>query len=110
MWRGKIVTMGSAVLLGLVVLVLMLASDLRFLPLFGLSLFCGGSLSNLFDRIALGGVVDFVKFDLVGLRPYIFNLADVAIGAGITIVIFSSAKKIVQACSFKIIERLRQHG
>jgi signal peptidase II len=68
----------------------MLGNGLRFLPVLGLSLFCGGSLSNLHDRIALGKVVDFVKFGLVGLSPYIFNLADLAIGTGIIIIIFSS--------------------
>jgi signal peptidase II len=91
MWRGKIVTMGVAVLLGLGILFLMVANRLRFLPVLGLSLFCGGGLSNLFDRIAFGGVVDFVNFGLVGLRPYIFNLADVEIGIGIIIAIFSCA-------------------
>ena len=84
--------------------------DFGFLPVLGLSLFCGGSLSNLFDRIAFGGVVDFVKFGLVGLRPYIFNLADVAIATGIIIVIFSSAIKFARAGSFKFIERSRQYG
>jgi lipoprotein signal peptidase len=91
MWRGKIVTVGVAVLLGLGIVFLTIANGLRFLPVFGLSLFFGGSLSNLFDRIASGGVVDFVNFGLVGLRPYIFNLADVEIAIGIITAIFSSA-------------------
>ena len=107
MWRGKIVTMGVAVLLGLGILFLMIANGLRFLPVLGLSLFFGGSLSNLFDRIAFGGVVDFVKFGLVGLRPYIFNLADVEIGIGIIIAVFSSTINFVKVASFKFIERAR---
>jgi len=107
MWRGKIVTMGVAVLLGLGILFLMIAKGLRFLPLLGLSLFCGGSLSNLFDRIAFEGVLDFVNFGLVGLRPYTFNLADVEIVIGIIIVIFSSAINFVKAGPFKFIERVR---
>jgi len=90
MWRGKIVTVTVAVMLGLSILILMFSNRLRLLPVLGLSLFCGGSLSNLLDRIAFGRVVDFVKFGLVGLSSYIFNLADVAIGTGIIITIFSS--------------------
>jgi len=105
MWRGKIVTLGVVVLLGVGILFLMIANGLRFLQLFGLSMFCGGCLSNLFDRIAFGGVVDFVNFVLVGLRPYIFNLADVEIGIGIIIAIFSSAINFVKVASFKFIER-----
>ena len=106
-WRGKIVTTGVAVLLGLGILFLMIANGLRFLPVLGLSLFFGGSLSNLFDRIAFGVVVDFVKFGLVGLRPYNFNLADVEIGIGITIAIFSIAISFVKAGPYKFIERAR---
>jgi len=91
MWRGKIVTMGVVALLGVGILFLMIANGLRFLQLLGLSLFCAGCLSNLFDRIAFGKVVDFVNFGLVGLRPYIFNLADVEIAIGIIIALFSGA-------------------
>jgi signal peptidase II len=105
MWRGKIVTMGVVVLLGAGILFLMIANGLRFFQVLGLSLFCGGCLSNLFDRIAFGGVVDFVNFGLAGLRPYIFNLADVEIGLGIIITIFSSVINFVKASSFKFIER-----
>jgi signal peptidase II len=83
MWRGKNVTMGVAASLGLTVLFLMLAPGARFFTVLGLSLFCGGSLSNLIDRITYSGVVDFINLGLPGLRPYIFNLADVAIGAGL---------------------------
>lgn len=99
--------MGVAVLLGLGILFLMIANGLRFLPVLGLSLFCGGSLSNLFDRIASGGVVDFVNFGLVGFRHHIFNLADVEIAIGIIIAIFSSAINFVKVGPFKLIERAR---
>ena len=63
-------------------LILLLDSGLRFLTTFGLSLLCGGSISNLIDRIAFGRVVDFLKFNWGVLQPYIFNIADVAIGVG----------------------------
>src|SRR5271169_5651799 len=105
MWRGKIVTTTLVLLLGVGIPFLMIAKGLRFLQLLGLSLFCAGCLSNLFDRIAFGGVVDFVNFGLVGLRSYIFNLADVEIGIGITIAIFSSAINFVKVASHKFIER-----
>jgi signal peptidase II len=48
-----------------------------------LSLFAGGGLSNLVDRIAYGGsVIDFLNIGLGSLRTGIFNIADVAIMAG----------------------------
>jgi len=42
-------------------------------------------LSNLLDRIAFGTVVDFLNLNRGGFRPYIFNLADVAIGIGLAL-------------------------
>lgn len=80
--------MAVAVFLGLTVAFLMLSTGLGFLTVFGLSLFCGGSLSNLLDRIAFKGVIDFLSLGPPGFEPYIFNLADVAIGAGIIIAVF----------------------
>jgi signal peptidase II len=100
-WRGKNVTMVVAVFLGLSVVFLMLATGLRFPTVFGLSLFCGGSLSNLFDRIAFKRVVDFLKLGLPGFQPYIFNLADVAIGAGIIIAILGNVIIFVKGASLK---------
>jgi lipoprotein signal peptidase len=104
-WRGKNATTGFAVSLGLIVLFLMLAPGLRFLNVLGLSLFCGGSLSNLIDRMTLAGVVDFLIFGLPGLRPYIFNLADVAIGAGIITLVSTNFMHFVKGSYSKFIAR-----
>ncbi len=96
MWRGKNVTIGAAVFLGLIILFLIISPKLPFFTVLGLSIFCGGSLSNLIDRIALGGVVDFLNFGLAGLSPYTFNLADVAIGAGIITAVLSNFLSVVR--------------
>ncbi len=45
----------------------------------------GGSLGNLFDRIFLGYVRDFIDFDFMSFP--VFNLADVALCVGIVILI-----------------------
>ena len=53
----------------------------------GLALLAGGAVGNLIDRVAYdGAVVDFVSLGLFGLRTGIFNLADVAITAGVVLV------------------------
>ncbi len=93
--------MGVAVCLGLIVLFLVLAPGLRSLTVLGLSLFCGGSISNLIDRITFGWVVDFLNVGLPGLRPYIFNSADVAIGAGIITTVLSSFIYFLKGASSK---------
>lgn len=52
---------------------------------FGLIL--GGGGSNIFDRIAYGHVVDFMNMGIGSLRTGIFNFADVAIMAGLLILL-----------------------
>ena len=70
------------------------------LPVFGWALFCGGSLSNLLDRVMSRSVLDFVSFGVGPLSPFIFNLADIAIGLGLAIfslgVLYDVGKSAVQ--------------
>lgn len=95
-WRGKTVTAAAALFLGLSIVLLMICGRLQFLPLLGICLFCGGSLSNLVDRIEFGNVLDFVNLSVAGLQPYIFNLADVAIATGLTLAIFGVVIRVAQ--------------
>ena len=53
----------------------------------GLVLFLAGGISNLVDRIAIGGVIDFLNVGVGPIRTGIFNVADVAIMAGIALLI-----------------------
>ena len=50
-----------------------------------LSLCAGGGLGNLWDRIATGSVTDFVNLGIGPLRTGIFNVADLAIVAGVVL-------------------------
>ncbi|TMG36278.1 MAG: signal peptidase II [Chloroflexi bacterium] len=56
------------------------------LTVVALGLILGGGLSNLFDRVRLSAVVDFVRF---AFWPTIFNLADLAIRAGAVVVVLA---------------------
>jgi signal peptidase II len=76
-WRGSVLTTAVAVGLGLLLPFLMFTPGLRPSLVIGLSLICGGSLSNLLDRVAFGGyVVDFLSLGWGGFRTAIFNVAD----------------------------------
>lgn len=58
------------------------------------TLILGGGLGNLIDRIMnQGAVVDFMNIGLGSLRTGIFNVADVAIMAGVVIFAVSTARK-----------------
>ena len=54
----------------------------------GLILFVAGGLSNLIDRLAMGSVIDFLNLGIGSFRTGIFNVADVAILAGVTLLLF----------------------
>jgi signal peptidase II len=59
-----------------------------------LGLIIGGAIGNAIDRIAYGAVVDFALFHLqIRGKPfnwYVFNLADVAIVAGVAALLYDS--------------------
>lgn len=56
----------------------------------GLSLILGGALGNLWDRIMLGHVVDFIDFYVKTWHFATFNIADSAICVGASILILVS--------------------
>lgn len=88
-------------------LTLLLGNGLPPLAVFGLATFCGGSLSNWLDRVAFNKVVDFLNFALAGIQPYIFNLADVAIGLGMTLTALSILLNITGFLFRKMVEMRR---
>jgi signal peptidase II len=59
----------------------------------GLALILGGALGNLYDRLALGKVVDFLLFHYAGWAYPAFNVADSAITVGAALVILDSFRR-----------------
>ena len=61
---------------------------------FLLTLVLGGSLGNLFDRIAFSAVPDFIDFNYNNFHWFIFNIADIFITIGIIgLILFEIFKK-----------------
>ena len=54
---------------------------------FGLMLVIGGALSNALDRLLYGAVADFFHFHWQDWSFYIFNVADMAITAGVLLLV-----------------------
>ena len=59
----------------------------------GLIMFVAGGLSNLIDRVAIGGVIDFMNIGIGSFRTGIFNVADVAIMAGVALLLVDRSRR-----------------
>lgn len=62
----------------------------RIFSAMALALIIGGALSNALDRALRGAVADFFLFHYHGFSWYVFNLADVAIVAGVALLLYES--------------------
>ena len=56
----------------------------------GFGLIAGGALGNALDRVLIGGVADFFSLHAFGFYWYVFNIADVAIVAGVVGLLYDS--------------------
>jgi len=90
---------GQAILLAVkavavIVLAIWMTRARTLLATIALGLIIGGAIGNAIDRFAYGAVVDFALFHLqFGGKPfnwYVFNLADVAIVAGVAALLYDS--------------------
>jgi signal peptidase II len=77
-----------------VVLAVWMARSRNLLATLALGLIIGGAIGNAIDRFAYGAVVDFALFHIeIGgktINWYVFNLADVAIVAGVAALLYDS--------------------
>jgi signal peptidase II len=77
-----------------IVLAIWMARSRTLLATVALGLIIGGAIGNAIDRFAYGAVVDFALFHLqIGAKTYnwyVFNLADVAIVAGVAALLYDS--------------------
>lgn len=53
----------------------------------GLSMILGGALGNLYDRVFLGHVIDFLDFSVAGYHWPAFNIADSCICLGVLLLV-----------------------
>jgi signal peptidase II len=77
-----------------IVLAIWMARSRTLLATIALGLIIGGAIGNAIDRFAYGAVVDFALFhvEIAGntYNWYVFNLADVAIVAGVAALLYDS--------------------
>jgi len=98
-WFQNEGAVGQAILLAVkavavIVLAIWMARSRSRLATLALGLIIGGAIGNAIDRLAYGAVVDFALFHIqIGGKAfdwYVFNLADVAIVAGVAGLLYDS--------------------
>ena len=86
---GRWMLVGFAVAAAFV-LALWLAQLQTRLAAASVGLIIGGALGNAIDRLHYGAVADFFSFHVAGFNWYVFNVADVAIVAGVAGLLYDS--------------------
>ena len=89
---GRLILMGVSLVAALLLWV-WLARTSSPLSAAGLGLIIGGAVGNLIDRVIHGAVADFFLFHALGYSWYIFNIADVAIVAGVLALLYDSFRE-----------------
>jgi len=81
--RGLIFITVPVLAITLILLFQFHARENDFLAQVGLSMILGGALGNLWDRVFLGHVIDFLDFSVAGFHWPAFNIADSCICLGV---------------------------
>ena len=90
-WQRWFFTLVTIVISAVIVYMLRRERGGRIVAL-ALALVLGGALGNLYDRLTLGHVVDFIQLHAAGYYWPAFNAADSAITAGVAILIWDSLR------------------
>lgn len=86
----QIVLAAFAVVASLALWVWLARAGTGRLMAWALGLIIGGALANGLDRVLIGGVADFFSLHAFGFYWYVFNIADVAIVAGVAVLLYES--------------------
>lgn len=89
-FTGQLALAGFAVVASLGLWIWMARPGSSRLIVISLGLIIGGALGNGIDRLRLGGVADFFSLHAFGFYWYVFNIADVAIVAGVAGLLYDS--------------------
>lgn len=101
-WLKQDTELGRWLLIGFTVIAVIcltvwLASSRNRTNGFAVGLMIGGALGNGTDRVIHGAVADFFSFHAFGFYWYIFNLADIAIVAGVVLLLYDIVAERKQA-------------
>ncbi len=91
-FEGQLMLAGFAAIVSLAMWVWLARAGNSRLMAWSLGLIIGGAIGNAIDRLTLGGVADFFSLHAFGFYWYVFNIADMAIVAGVAGLLYDSVK------------------
>jgi signal peptidase II len=89
-WLGPWALSAFALIASVALYVWLVRGATTWLIAWSLGLIIGGAIANAIDRLWLGGVADFFSLHAFGYHWYVFNIADVAIVAGVAGLLYDS--------------------
>lgn len=89
-YAWQIALAAFAVLASVAMWVWMAHAATNRLMAWSIALIIGGAIGNAIDRVLIGGVADFFSMHAFGYYWYVFNIADVAIVAGVVGLLYDS--------------------
>jgi signal peptidase II len=89
-WLGPMTLAAFSVLASIGLYIWLVRGPTTRLVAWSLGLIIGGAIGNAIDRLWLGGVADYFSLHAFGFYWYIFNIADVAIVAGVAGLLYDS--------------------
>ncbi|MBX9682680.1 MAG: signal peptidase II [Hyphomicrobium sp.] len=89
-FEGQLMLAGFAAFVSLAMWVWLARAGNSRLMAWSLGLIIGGAIGNAIDRLTLGGVADFFSLHAFGFYWYVFNIADMAIVAGVAGLLYDS--------------------
>lgn len=87
---GRWVLVAIAALAVVALTIWLARTSSRFVAI-SIGLLIGGAIGNAIDRAAYGAVADFVSLHALGYHWYVFNVADIAIVAGVMGLVWDAA-------------------
>lgn len=93
--RWVLIVLAVGISIGVIIYTRRNLANFGRMALIGAGLLVGGALGNAIDRIVFGAVADFLNMSCCGIaNPYAFNVADIAIFAGVfAIAVFGDRKQ-----------------
>ncbi len=86
---GQYALVAFKIIIALALIIWLARTPVKIVAL-ALGLLIGGALGNALDRVIYGAVADFFSLHFAGYYWYVFNIADVAIVAGVGLLLYDS--------------------